>query len=204
MLNKLHQVEFIGSIASLMSQFRETPNLHESQVRMAELMFSPKLVAKADLLSPLPVAAQRILRVNLGLLLPVALPQFLPSQWKSAMRCILFFAPSMKCQQKKQSLRQLQKNPSAISQEMISMQKQLGRKSLNLVDGKLFTLHKESPIGADPAKILVSAQPLVETMATIFMYSRPQQHLKQRSRTPNLPQLLTLITMAISVKPLAH
>ena len=84
------------------------------------------------------------------------------------------------------------------------MQKQLGRKSLNLVDGKLFTLHKALPIGADPAKILASAQPLVETMATIFLSSPLPQHLKQKNLIQNLLRLPTLITMAISVKPLAH
>jgi hypothetical protein len=45
--------------------------------------------------------------------------------------------------------------------------------------------------GGDQEKIKESVQPPGETMATIFMYSQPQHHLKLKSLIQNLRHLLT-------------
>ena len=56
MLKSLHQAGCIGSIA-LMAKFQEIPNLPVALVKMAALMFLPKLAVKAALsLSHRPTA----------------------------------------------------------------------------------------------------------------------------------------------------
>ena len=201
MWSSRHQAVFIGSIGSLMSQFRATPNLLADPVKMTRLKSWPKQGVKAVSSSQHLLTEQLIHQVNLGFCSKVLQHSFPCFQWKSATQFTQSSKLLIGCLIENKSFRishKRNKTPQGKSPVMTSTQRLNGQ--IFSQTGNRSSQVTVSLIGDDPAKLLASARLLVAMMETTFMFSQPAHPLKPKSPTQNSQPSLICTTTEISLQ----